>query len=763
MRARVFFLGLGAAVLLGGVATLAQTEVAPVPEIRLPPAVDEGPRVSPLPEVAAPTVAEPLATPVPRDHTVAPDAGEATGLFLPLLTPAPLPETVRMGPSLPAPGILRLTGELAQINLNLQLPETGAVPTELQLVQRSSINILPETAGLQVIVNGGDPVTLPLENLGDFGALRLPATGLVPGANTLGLRLHQPHRVFCGPEASFGVWTEFDLGQSGARLEGAELPANAAGFAMAVASQLGSGRPLRIIAEEDADPVLLRQLAAALGRATRGTGRIEISSFYAMGPRPAAAIALIASDRNRITYRHGARGGLVLQIEHRTGELPDLATALRGFALPGGAEEVPALHPDQPQTLAALGYDDIIGNTRYFRRDVVFALPGDWLLLANQKARLVLNYGFANDLPAGSILLIKVNDQTVHLLPLDRNGGQMQPAHTISFGARLLHSGVNQLSFEMMVPGDPPDAACAPRSTDMLVVSAESLLEVPGSPSMQLAGLTAPLAGLVAEGITLPVGIPASDRLDQLAVRLVAGLKPPETADPRVSLILTDLEHLPLVSLDRQRLPLPVVQRTLWPRPVAATAGSEPAAEPAYRLSDGVAANGTPDSEPGLLDRIYQGVPDILGPGGWFARQRDRLEASAFIGSGETLASWLDERQGDALLLRPEIAEPDRLLLILGPGAEAHAVSQGLNTLRETRLGEGEAALLQRDGSWQLWTPVQLPVLREEVRPSNLLPVLGNYASWSPLVFALGLVGAALISTLPALIVVVHYRRRRLR
>ena len=45
----------------------------------------------------------------------------------------------------------------------------------------------------------------------------------------------------------------------------------------------------------------------------------------------------------------------------------------------------------------------------------------------------------------------------------------------------------------------------------------------------------------------------------------------------------------------------------------------------------------------------------------------------------------------------------------------------------------------------------------------NLLPILGNYASWSPFLFACALLGLGLISVLPALAIVIVYRKRRLR
>ncbi|AMY70304.1 cellulose synthase [Frigidibacter mobilis] len=87
-----------------------------------------------------------------------------------------------------------------------------------------------------------------------------------------------------------------------------------------------------------------------------------------------------------------------------------------------------------------------------------FRLPDDWLILASQEARFTLLYGFADDLPAGSLMLVKVNGQTVRLLPLDRNGGSVQPPLEIGFAANLLHPGANRVSFEAILPGIPRHA-----------------------------------------------------------------------------------------------------------------------------------------------------------------------------------------------------------------------------------------------------------------------------------------------------------------
>ena len=68
--------------------------------------------------------------------------------------------------------------------------------------------------------------------------------------------------------------------------------------------------------------------------------------------------------------------------------------------------------------------------------------------------------------------------------------------------------------------------------------------------------------------------------------------------------------------------------------------------------------------------------------------------------------------------------------------------------------------MLSAEGTWEIWSPVRLPELREPLRLSNLRAVLGNYASWSPLLFTVTILGLALLSAIPALLFILFTRRR---
>ena len=727
-------------------------EVGAVPLILLPPPARE----------ASETAANQETVVIPerdRGETIMPAAAQE--LLLPLIPISHLTDMVQIGASQPTPGVLRLTGEVASVDLRLELPQGAKIPGELMLTLRSTVNVLPEVAAMTITINEADPVVMPLDHLSGFDTIAVPAKGLTSGSNRVRLELRQPHRIYCGPEASFSVWTEIQLPQSGVPVDASAVAADATGFGSALYSQIASGRAVPVLVAEDENPAVLRELAEMLNRLSEGRARIELRSFYSLDSPSPLSIALIRSDRSHAELREGAAGGLVLQIEHGGGQLPRLDDLLPELSLPSNA--VPTLAPGTTTTLAALDQQDIIGRTRYFRHEVPFDLPRNWLLLSNQKARLQLRYGFADALPEGAMLLVKANNETIRLLPLDRDGGQMQEPLDIVFSANLLHPGRNGLVFEMMVPGSPPDAACLPRRADMLVVSSDSTLLVPPAPAMALAGISAPLSGLGSGGVTVPDGVSDRWMLERVAVERATGLASVSgSVDPsaRLNVIsVSDISAAPLEHLGVSGRDLQEALVNIGARPTPEVP-SPPSAPPRrYQLTDDVPEEiGQPGTDedrnpsPGLA-----GLPGIRD---WLAGHIDRLKSSSFIGSDENLSAWLNRQQGSAVLLRPNPEEANDLWLVLGPQISAQSILRSLVQLRDSGLANGEAAVLTINGSWEIWSPVRPPELREPLRLSNLLAVLGNYASWSPLLFTITILSLAMLSALPALFFILFTRRR---
>ncbi len=752
------------------------------PEILLPQAAPESDAAPEAPpevpvivlepgQAAAPSAGEgparvaPLAVPVTRD-TGAAAISPAAPLMIPLLPAGPpLPAGVQVGGSLPEPGILRLTGETVTQEMQLILPEGVAPPQqELVLMMRSSVNVLPETARMTVTLNDAEPVELRLEHLGPFVAVRVPAPGLLPGLNRVALSLYQPHRIYCGPDATFQVWTELDLAASGVAVPARALTTDAPGFVAAMRAQAAGGRAVGLQAGEGLDPAVLRGVARALAAALGGAGRVEARRPYGMQAGDVARVTLIAADRDQITFRRDMAGAIVMVVEVSGAAVPDLAGLLPAADGAAAAPAVAELTPGAPVSFAQLGVPRIIGNTHYFRRDVPFRLPEDWLLLANQRASLTLHYGFADGLAKDALLLVKINGETVRLLPLDRAGGKVQPPLDIPFAANLLHAGRNDVTLEAIVPGDPPDAPCTRRKADMLVVLDDSFLDIPASPKMRQPGLAEPLARLGGDSVIVPDDAPQKARLEFAALPLSTLLDPLPGHEGGARLNIVTLEGAGLVPLAGTGLSLRTVQRAVFrPAEVAPAAAGEPAPEaPAFRLTEEEApppAAAAP-AEPGWLDRLWLGATRLFTAEGWFARQWGAIRDAAFLDSDGPLEGWLQAHSGTALLLRPDRDDPDSLWLVLGPEADLAGFGPSLDQFRRSGLARGDAALMQPDGSWIVWSSGEAPELLEPLTPGNIRAVLGNYASWSPLVFMLALLGLALLSVLPALAFILLTRRK---
>ncbi|MDO9525624.1 MAG: cellulose biosynthesis cyclic di-GMP-binding regulatory protein BcsB, partial [Gemmobacter sp.] len=495
-----------------------------------------------------------------------------------------------------------------------------------------------------------------------------------------------------------------------------------------------------------------------------GAPRIQVLPFYSLqtGREARARIALIASTQATTTVRRGAGGAFVLQIEHLNGVASELSTML-----PQGSPEisVASLTPGLATSIVDLGAADILANTHYFRRDVDFLLPEDWLLLASQKAVFRIHYGFSADLAEGALLLFKVNGQTVRLLPLDREGGAVQPPLDISFRANRLNPGLNTLTFEMSVPGDPPDLACTPRNTDMLVVLGDSTLLVPPSPRMRQADMSRSLARLDGTDIVIPAEVadPARDADTLLAFGAV--LRPLVSDGTTVQLRVISFEAAGLVPTGTTGVTRRMLQNAVFPKlegsvPPPAQVSTTPATR-SFSLAD---ADGlaVPDQavQPGGQPSIWRSVTRFFSPEGWLFRDVGGVRVLVLPGK-ISLTDWLQGKSGQAILLQLDPETPNDIWLIAGPDISMSDLAKHVDEFRRGGRGEahGQAALLLPDGNWLTWSEQRRPELLERLTPQNVRAVLGNYASYSPRNFTILTLLLAILSVIPALLFVLITRR----
>lgn len=690
-------------------------------------AAQEAPLIEIFPEDAAePAEVVPGAqAQVLRDAGSAPAAAPAQDWLLPMRPAQPmLPFDAEV------PGAFRLTGEQAGGEFLLWLPE-GAASGDLVLSHRSSINVLPERSQLSVRVNGEPAGAFLLTSFSGFTPVTLRTEALRPGLNRVQIDVVHHHRIFCGPEASFAVWTELMLPQSGVRIPGASLGTDPASFLAAASAQIVGGAPIDIHAEGAADPALLRSIAARLTSALATTPAVRLASPWSpqTGAPPKARVTILSAGTGRASIERGGDGALVLLLDPAPGaELP-LDAVLPAAATEGTPEAgtLPRLQPGAATPFADLGLPDTAARGHYILREMNFRLPDDWLVLASQEARFNLLYAFADGLADGSLMLVKVNGETVRLLPLDRNGGAVQPALEVGFAASLLRPGANRVSFEAILPGDPPDLPCAPLEAETLTILGSSTLWAPPTPSMDLPDMARPLSRLTPDGVQPGDGVQTGDA-GVLLLPFAALHQPPEVAPDRAPAVLT-------------------VARSDAP-------GAAPLGEIGLTrrmLEDALSEAPRAEAE-----------PPMTGIRGWLQRRWTALVTLARPGD-PPLDAWLESRQGIAMLLQPDPEAPQRLWLLLGPGTDPAFVAPALEAGRRAFDGpHGQLSLLGDDGRWTSWVdPTRPPRLQEPLSPGNLRFVLGNYASWSPMLFTGVLVLLALVSSVVALAFVTGSRGTR--
>jgi hypothetical protein len=348
--------------------------------------------------------------------------------------------------------------------------------------------------------------------------------------------------------------------------------------------------------------------------------------------------------------------------------------------------------------------------------------------------------------------LIKVNGQTVRLLPLDRDGGKVLPPLEVEFPANLLRPGVNSATFEAIIPGDPPDAACPPPSAPVLRILGSSTLTVPGSPAMRLPDMARALRRADGDSIQIPgVNAPTANdtaRLIPFAAQMhrLGGVNRDDGTAVVVNVVgIDNVGQIPVQFSD--------VTGSLLAEVVYPTLDQVPVADVSATSSDTVAA------DPVAVEPVAQSSPPWISPTDWLAARAADLTQLAVPGDGPA-SVWLKRRQGDAILMQPDLAHPEQLWLLVGPNANIAKVALALDRGRLAPGGpHGQIAVLDASGAWSSWSPSdQPPDLLEPLGIGNLRFVLGNYASWSPLAFTAGFLVLAWLSAIVALFFVLTTR-----
>ncbi len=463
------------------------------------------------------------------------------------------------------PEQLNLNGGLAATSARLHLPDTlEVVGAHLVLGYANALAVEPTGSSLRLSANGEPLADLPL--VAAQGVVQaevdVPPAVFHPGANRLGFRASQRHRVACTRAAFEELWTRIDPASSYLELKVVPRPGSlvlsdldsvlAASFydhepltvlttralgdvavlelgglvAEGVALRRGR-RPLEVRSTRLAPGTVASTLAALRGQNVVVLGRLEeLAPLLPAPPPTGAAAGLIALQPLAADPQHVAIlvAGNDDQAIRRAAEVfrardtawPQAAAMAVGFApLPAAAPKTEALEGGRTVTLAELGYvaqDLPLSYTGTIELEL--DLPEDYYAGDGQRVVLDLNLAYGAGLAPTSALIVRVNGAPWNMLRLDRSDGALIDGTRLELPMGLFAPGPNRIGLQPILhPGD--QALCARLgSQPMFSLFDDSKILVPGfarltrQPDLKLFAATA-----------FPYGTGAADRAELVALR----------------------------------------------------------------------------------------------------------------------------------------------------------------------------------------------------------------------------------------------------
>ncbi|MCC1481342.1 cellulose biosynthesis cyclic di-GMP-binding regulatory protein BcsB [Roseibaca sp. Y0-43] len=651
--------------------------------------------------------------------------------------------------------LARVTGERELVSFDLYVADPARTQ-RLQLVTVSSINLLPERSFMRVMVNGVELETVRLDNFETPGVdeIVIPQGTLRAGRNAVQIEFRQGHRIYCGPEASFDLWTDVNLVDTGMVLDPADLGSGPDAFMMGLAAQSVAFSPVEIRGIDSLgaeSETWRRALVRRLNQSLVGTPVVFSFTDYwttALETPARARITILPAAQSTISFQVGGDGARVMVLEVAQGTNPaDLLDQIPQLEPQEQAARAPLLVADAENTFADFGIQTEQFSQRYAIRHHPFRLPDDWLILTAEKARIFLDYAYAPGLPDEAMLLISVNGQSIRLLPLRDEGGAPITRFPVDFEARIMQPGTNTLTFEMMVPGDPADLPCQAYDQPFLQIGGSSSLFVPYSPPMSIPDMDLAFSALTPDSLRRNE-LSGRAYSDADVLTLAAALARSRGDIRPSTLHLISLDDLGAVPMAHHRADRKLLEDTvlITPEYEALMAAQQAADDPfsaRWQQERGLTAAFS-NIWSLLLDRVY-----------WV---RDRI----FPSNGDQLNAWLAERRGQAVLFHLDPARPDEIWMLRSADSDMTQIAQSIAAAREYGRGpRGQVSILGHDGRWDNWiAPDRRPVLLEAWSLQNFRTAMGNFVSARPIFYTFLMLFLALGSALVALRLVISTREK---
>ena len=659
----------------------------------------------------------------------------------------------------PAGSAIRFDGERRTLDFAMFIPDPQSVRS-LRINTLSSINVLPERSKFRVYVNGTYIGESELGNFTGFGAVEFPLgpAAVIAGQNDVRIELIQYHRIFCGPDASFALWSDIDLAHSGAVLTADATVSGQESFLMGLAAAAATGSGIEIRGAERLGEYRDQWIGQITQRISAAMGGDPIpfrtSQYWTVqgDAYSAARITFVPSATNRLSFRTAGDGAQVMLVEFVPDQPPHALPQFESILPRVGERAQPTMISTQePVAFADFGFESTEVRDRYTLIEQRFRLPDDYVVLTNAKAEIALDYAYVGDLPSGSMMLVHVNDHNIRLLPLRGQGGQVIEQFPVRFEARYLRSGINTLSFEVMIPGAPADLPCPTIDAPMAAVGAGSTIEVPYSPSMYLPDMQMAFAGLQPQSVQVnDMTRRAFDANDIITLRaaLIGGERRDAAAlNPQLHLLtIEDLGSVPMGGYQFSRFALEAALMTHPEQDQSLLADAGMPENSLLRLRDGSESTATLSRGIEWLRSAFEDTLQWLHPR-----------------TGVLLETWLSQQNGQAVLLQLDPGRPNHLWLVRAPGADISGIAAAIVAARTNAEGpRGQVSVLNHDGEWISWyAPDREPLLLEPITPGNFRHVVGNFVSAMPIRYVVFLFFLALISALFALRLVIATREHK--
>ena len=388
---------------------------------------------------------------------------------------------------------MRLEGEDAPRELSFYLSADQVTAAGiLRLSYTNAVSVMPDTAVLDIELNGKPLTALPIRSPNGPATHDIPvaAKDLAVGWNQVRLRAKQHHRIDCSIDATYELWTQIDPLVSGFL---SSAPPKDGDFAslLSVGRNGDGATEIRVVAGKDARQVTLRDslplvqtLALLLGREDLS---VSVGDFGGSGP----GIDLYLGDpadaklpqSARDTLAAAPRGLFVLQGENgrqivtlrgsNKSELQSLLlAAVNGPLLPVIRAnkltmaqtridgESPGTHP-----LSRIGYQTTPFAGRLFQTSFDVVMPADFYPGDYATVDLNLDAATAPGLAPGTQLLVRVNERAVASLVLYDPEGTTLKDKPLELPLRAFHPGVNHVRVLAELP-TASDLVCDPAGRD---------------------------------------------------------------------------------------------------------------------------------------------------------------------------------------------------------------------------------------------------------------------------------------------------------